>query len=127
MRRSVVIWALAGLGGLAGAFVFSLWTPGSDPANALCFSRRVLDVPCPGCGLTRAFAHLAKGEWREALVLHPLAPVVAAELGLAWGAWGLALAGRRPRRLRFEHLALANAAALAALWLGRAATGTLPW
>ena len=97
--------------------------------RAICLSRRVLDLPCPGCGLTRAFAHLAKGEWREALVLHPLSPIVAAELGVGWGAWGLALAGRLPQKLwrQLELLAIANAAALIALWLGRAAAGTLPW
>jgi hypothetical protein len=85
-------------------------------------------MPCPGCGLTRAFAHLAKGEWPEALADHPLAPVLAVELILAWLAWGAALLGRLPRR-RFpvDAVVLANAAVLCALWLGRLATGTLPW
>ena len=80
-------------------------------------------------GLTRAFAHLAKGEWPEALADHPLAPVLAVELILAWLAWGAALLGWLPLRrpLRIDVLVLANAAVLFALWLGRLATGTLPW
>jgi len=79
--------------------------------------------------MTRAFAHLAKGEWSAALRDHPLAPVVALEMFLGWAVCGLAPAAARPLRppLRIEALLLANAAALFALWLGRAATGTLPW
>lgn len=123
------LWLLAGLLGAAGLAVFHVWVPPDDPAQAICLSRRLLDLPCPGCGMTRAFAHLAKGEWSAALGDHPLAPVLALEAALGWSAWGLALAGRRSLRLpvRLETVLLANAAALVALWLGRAATGTLPW
>jgi hypothetical protein len=63
------------------------------------------------------------------LRLHPLAPVLALEAVLGWLAWGAALAARRPFRLPVgvDTLTLAHAAVLVALWLGRAATGTLPW
>jgi hypothetical protein len=79
--------------------------------------------------MTRALAHLAKGEWSAAVRDHPLAPLLALEGLLGWAIWGVALAAARPLRLplRLETLLLANAAALFALWLGRAATGTLPW
>ena len=122
------LWLCAGFLGLAGLAVFHVWVPSGDPSSALCFSRRLFHLPCPGCGMTRAFAHLAKGEWGTALVLHPLAPVVALEIVLGWLAWGTRVAGR-PLRLpvRVETVLLANAAALCALWLGRMATGTLPW
>jgi hypothetical protein len=114
---------------MAGLAVLHVWTPSGDPATALCLSRRLLHLPCPGCGLTRAFAALAKGEWAAALRLHPLAPVLALEVVLGWLAWGMALAARRPFRLPagMDTLTLAHAAVLLALWLGRAATGTLPW
>jgi hypothetical protein len=121
-------WLLTGLAGLAGLAVLHVWVPSGDPSGAICLSRRLLHIPCPGCGMTRAFAHLAKGEWGAALALHPLAPVVALEMVLGWIAWGAAVF-RRPFSLpvRIETLLVANAAALCALWLGRAATGTLPW
>jgi hypothetical protein len=78
--------------------------------------------------MTRAFGHLAKGEWSAAVTDHPLAPVVALELILGWALWGAAaLSGRPfPWMARLNALFLANAAALVALWLGRMATGTLP-
>jgi hypothetical protein len=128
-RRDARPWLLAGLVGLAGLAVLHFWTPSGDPATALCLSRRLFHLPCPACGLTRAFAHLAKGEWRAAVTLHPLAPVLALEAVLGWLAWGVALALRRPLRppVTVDALALGHVAALCALWLGRVATGTLPW
>ncbi|HEV2852457.1 MAG TPA: DUF2752 domain-containing protein [Thermoanaerobaculia bacterium] len=125
-------WLLTGLAGLAGLAVLHVWVPSGDPSGAICLSRRLLHIPCPGCGMTRAFAHLAKGEWGAALALHPLAPAVALEMVLGWIAWGVAAVSGRPLRslrlpVRIEALLVVNAAALCALWLGRAATGTLPW
>ena len=125
---SLRLWALAGLVGLAGLAILHFWVPDADPRTAFCLSRRLFHLPCPGCGLTRAFAHMAKGEWREAVADHPLAPLVATEFVLGWLAWGAVASGRLSRRLiPVDALVLANAAVLLALWLGRLATGTLPW
>ncbi len=127
------LWLLAGLAGLAGLAILHVWVPSGDSASAICLSRRLFHLPCPGCGMTRAFAHLAKGEWAAALRDHPLAPVVGLQMILGWAAWGMTAVAKRPLRLpvRLESLLLAlllaNIAALAALWLGRVATGTLPW
>ena len=123
------LWLLAGLAGLAGLAILHVWVPSGDPSTAICLLRRFFHLPCPGCGMTRALAHLAKGEWSAAVRDHPLAPGLALEAILGWTAWGVALAAARPLRLpvRLDALALANAAALVALWLGRTATGTLPW
>jgi hypothetical protein len=79
--------------------------------------------------MTRAFAHLAKGEWAAAASDHLLAFVIAAELGIAWLLWGAALARGRQVRMPagFERLVLAHLAVLVAFWLGRVSTGTLPW
>ncbi len=123
------LWLCAGFLGLAGLAVFHVWEPSGDPSSALCFSRRLFHLPCPGCGMTRAFAHLAKGEWAAAVADHPLAPVIALEFILGWVVWGASLASGRRFRLpvRIETVFVANAAALCALWLGRVATGTLPW
>jgi hypothetical protein len=116
-------WAVVGLLGLAGLFLLHVWTPSGDTRFSLCLWRRLSGIPCPGCGMTRAFAHLAKGEWRSALAVHPLAPLVAGELLLGWLAWG---AGALPRiAARLPALLLANVALLIALWMGRLAAGAL--
>jgi hypothetical protein len=129
LRLDARTWWLAGLLGVAGLAVLHVWVPSNDPAQAICLSRRLFHIPCPACGLTRAFAHLAKGEWAAAVTLHPLAPLLAAEMILGWLAAGAALAVRRPLRLPVSAnvLLLGHGAALVALWLVRAANGTLPW
>ena len=128
-RRSAWLWALAGLAGFAAAVFLRLWVPGSGPETSFCFSRRVLGLPCPGCGMTRAFAYLAKGQWSAALAAHPLAPVLAIEIVLIWLAWGRA--ALRNSSLTppawLTPVMLGHVAVLCALWLGRLATGSLPW
>lgn len=128
-RSSFGLWVLAGLAALAGFLLFRVWEPAPGSQNTVCLLRRLSSLPCPGCGMTRAFAHLAKGEWAAAASDHLLAFVLVAELGLAWLAWGAALARHRELRLpaSFESLLLAHLAVLAAFWLGRLSTGTLPW
>jgi uncharacterized protein DUF2752 len=126
-ERRAHTWAAAGLIGILGLAVLHAWTPAGDAASSICLLRRVFHLPCPGCGMTRAFASLAKGDWSTAVALHPLAPVLACEMIAGWVAWGVALASRRPLSFRLDGLLLGNLAALVALWLGRVATGTLPW
>lgn len=126
-RRSVRTWALAGLAGLAAVALLHVWVPDPDPARAFCFSRRFLHIPCPGCGLTRAFAHLAKGEWSAALVAHPLAPLFAVEALAGWLLWGIGLRRPLPRLDWVAPVTLGHLAVLCALWLGRLSTGSLPW
>ena len=60
------------IGGIA--FVLSLFA-GISP----CIIYHVTGLPCPACGLTRAFISLAHLEWRQAFFYHPLfflAPLV---------------------------------------------------
>ncbi|MGH9465342.1 MAG: DUF2752 domain-containing protein [Thermoanaerobaculia bacterium] len=124
--------ALWGLTGLAGGGVLLLLRANSLPAgrqNTLCLLRRLTGLPCPGCGLTRAFDRLADGDLPGALAAHPLAPLLAVELVVAWALWGLVAAGRLrpPGPQAVQLLLLGHLGALLALWLGRAATGSLPW
>lgn len=131
MRKpsSFGLWVLAGLAALGGFLLFRAWVPAPGVQNTVCLLRRLSGLPCPGCGMTRAFAHLAKGEWAAAASDHLLAFIIAAELGLAWLVWGVALARRRQVGMPpwFERAVLAHVAVLVAFWLGRASTGTLPW
>lgn len=127
-RAALFLWVGAGL--LAAALLPALRAAplADDPRTALCLSRRVFHLPCPFCGLTRATARLAQGDWTGALRYHPLAPLVAVQLAGAWVAGGLVLAGKlRPPSTRWiENLLLVELAVFGALWLGRLATGTLP-
>ncbi|PHS36141.1 MAG: hypothetical protein COA82_02370 [Alkaliphilus sp.] len=41
-------------------------------SGTLCFSKNVTGIPCPGCGLTRAFESLIKGDVKSAFYYHPL-------------------------------------------------------
>lgn len=127
--RRWLIWALTGAAALAGAAALRLvtLTPGAD--HSICLFRRTVGMPCPSCGLTRAAVALARGDWRAAWLVHPLGPVLAVEAALCWLAWGAVLAGllRRPSARTVELWILGHVAVLLALWLGRAATGTLPW
>ncbi|MCH7664693.1 MAG: DUF2752 domain-containing protein [Acidobacteria bacterium] len=126
-RRGLLWWLL----GLVGILVFAglrVWNPESSGFQ-ICVFRTLLDLPCPGCGLTRAMSLLAHGSLRSALDVHPLAPLLALEAGLGWVAWGVLGRDRLGREiaLRAEVLVLANAVPLLGLWLGRAATGSLPF
>jgi hypothetical protein len=121
-------WGLTGVAALAAGV--ALARADVDGGVTICMLRRLFDLPCPGCGMTRAFAALARGDLATALAFHPWAPAVAAQAGAAWLAWGASLAGAAPaavRRVRPAALAAANLTVLAALWLGRLATGTLPY
>lgn len=37
-----------------------------------CYFKAILGIPCPGCGLTRAYLALLKGNLKEAFYYHPL-------------------------------------------------------
>ena len=39
----------------------------------LCPLRRFFEIPCPGCGGTRAFFSILRGDWSNAIALNPLA------------------------------------------------------
>jgi hypothetical protein len=128
-RVSARLWVAAVFAALAGLFLLRAWVPAESAQASICLFRRATGIPCPGCGMTRAFGHLAQGEWMAAAADHPLALVLALELGLAWIAWGCALAGWIPCRLPrwLNGLLLAHVPVLVAFWLGRLSTGTLPW
>lgn len=129
-HRQILLWAALGVAGLAGLAILHVWVPSGGASTSICLFRRVSGIPCPGCGMTRAFAHLAKGEWLEAAHDHPFSFLLATEAGLVWAAWGLALLRgvpfRQPRQEILTGLVLGHVVLLCAFWLGRLVTGTLP-
>ena len=82
------LWLLAGLVMLSTGLLLSVWHPSDRIEHSICFMRRVFEVPCPGCGLTRGFAALAKWDFAAAVAAHPLSPLFALEALAAWLFWG---------------------------------------
>jgi hypothetical protein len=41
-----------------------------------CASRLILRVSCPGCGLTRSFVSVARGEWKMATRANAMGPIL---------------------------------------------------
>ena len=121
----LLVWA-APLG-VAGLW---LWDPATHGGPTLCPLRAATGVPCPGCGVTRALGALTHARWHEAVVLHPLAPLVALVLV---GCWAHALARRvgavapmTPRARRVTTaLAVAGALVTVGVWVLRLAHGDL--
>jgi hypothetical protein len=89
------------------------------PLPHSCFSRAALGVPCPGCGLTRSFIYLARGDWQNAWREHHLGWLLAAIVALQfpYRAWALAGEGRRALSPSFATgLAVVVAILLAINW-----------
>lgn len=70
---------------IAGAFLLHgspdgrLWLPvplvrAEVPLPDTCWSRRLLGISCPGCGLTRSFVAMAHGRLRQALDFNLMGP-----------------------------------------------------
>lgn len=48
----------------------------------ICPWKAATGIPCPGCGLTRATIRFARGDFAEALRLHPFAPIAVTGIAL---------------------------------------------
>lgn len=110
---------LLGAAGIATVALLS-----SDDGPVLCPFRRITGVPCAGCGLTRCAGELARLDVAGAFGVHPLGPLVLAQLVVVLVLWLV-----RPERVRERWvvpLVVANGVALFAVWLLRLATGDIP-
>ncbi|HEX5323853.1 MAG TPA: DUF2752 domain-containing protein [Capsulimonadaceae bacterium] len=63
---------------------------------AFCPFYRLTGLPCPGCGLTRAFVCIGHGHWAQSLHWHPIGWLVYAAFLLLWLHAGLTLVRGRP-------------------------------
>jgi len=128
-RRALYAWVALGVLG-AAAFVLLGEVPALTGGGfVICAFKRTTGISCPGCGMTRAMAALARGDLWSALQLHPFAPLLLVESVLLWlmGARSLLRRGvlDLPSKL-IERLIVWQGAALLVLWIARLATGTLP-
>ncbi|MBZ0115109.1 MAG: DUF2752 domain-containing protein [Thermoanaerobaculia bacterium] len=127
----LALWLAVGFGAGLGLWFLGQVAPAySGPEQSLCLLRRA-GIPCPNCGMTRALGALGRGDLDAAQALHPLAVVFLTEGFILWVFSGVQLARRRhwpsPTSRQFAGWLAAHAVALVALWLGRSATGTVPW
>jgi hypothetical protein len=92
-----------------------VWHPADDGGIVLCVFRNLTGIPCMGCGLTRSFCALAKGDAMRAFVFHPLGPALFAAACAYWLRGVAFFANRRAAVARFD----------AAVWRWRAPLVTL--
>jgi len=83
-------------GAIALSFLLDIDAQGIRVGDSLrlpgtCTSRELLDLPCPGCGLTRSFVSLAHGDWAGAWRYHRVgfAMFILVLLQLPYRAWRL--------------------------------------
>lgn len=96
-----------------------------------CIARTMTGIPCPGCGMTRAYLALLRGDAMAAAAYHPLfwtVPVAAVLMAAQGVAAARACAGPAGRARRARRMARACTAALVllavafgVLWLVRMA------
>jgi hypothetical protein len=119
---AMLAWALEVLPNERVAFRgFPEW-----PLPHSCFSRAALGVSCPGCGLTRSFVYLARGDWHNAWREHRLGWLLAAIVALQfpYRGWALASGSRAALSPHFATgLAIIVAALLVINWGLKFATG----
>lgn len=62
---------------------------------SVCLFHNFTGLPCPGCGLTRSWVSMAHGHFGEALVWHPLGPLMFVAT-LLYALWSVGIALQRP-------------------------------
>jgi hypothetical protein len=67
---------------LVAALLVLFIAAGNLITGSICYFRAVPGVPCPGCGLTRAYLSLAAGNIRGAFEWHPLFWLVPVFIGM---------------------------------------------
>ena len=100
----------------------------SDDGPTVCPFALCTGMACPGCGMTRAAAHLLRGDFGLAFGYHPLIPMVAVQALGGWAWYMLRRTNRvRPMSSRTLNVILiGTAAALVVVWILRMTLGALP-
>lgn len=130
-RFTRLLWAAVGVAALCVLLVGRWLAP--DPSGMgthvqlglpACAFHALTGLPCPTCGLTTSFAHMARLQFTDALRAHWLGPplfaiTVAAVAICAWGCVRAMPIASVAKRLRVARLVAIIAAAAVIGWLVR--------
>lgn len=100
MRRALFVLPLTSV-----VFAVSAaWRVSELPGLVLCPFRAVTGLPCPGCGMTRAFCSIGHGEFARAFGYNALAPFVFVAAMLVWAHALATVLKLDPARAALERL-----------------------
>lgn len=119
-ERWVTIFLAAGA--LAALVVAFVWPMNSiDEGRPSCMLRLAVGLPCPGCGMTRAWVHMANGDVSGAFAYNLFGPIgfALAAILVGYVAWAL-IRRRAPERI-WDFVSPRWVAVTAGLWLGYSA------
>jgi hypothetical protein len=105
-RPGKLDWVIA-LGAVAVLMVSVVFTADQPPGFSICAFYSVTGLPCPGCGLTRAFCAISHGHWGDAWAFNPF--------GFLWYALTVFLVVR-PLLIRLSKYAEQEGRILASRW-----------
>lgn len=81
-QRPSKIWEIVILSSIL--LVALLVPPFYQGGFTLCLFRNITGLPCPGCGMTRAFLFLGHGDFYEAIRLNPNSPLIFSIIVFLW-------------------------------------------
>jgi len=114
----IILWGSSLPALLAASF---LYFPHATTGPVLCPMALLLGMPCPGCGITRAFCFASHGHFREAFGFHPLWPLLLAYFAFLWGYQLAEVVKGAPPRLPTYRIAGVAIVVLLAFWVVRLA------
>lgn len=119
------VWLSPALVGLGLASLAAVGPVGDGVG--LCPYRNLFGVACPGCGLSRAASSMLNGDVSAAMTYHPLVPLFLAQAVVGSVMWvGHKRGWWTVNRRSVAIVGVVNIILLSAVWLVRAANGTLP-
>jgi len=103
---------------LAASF---LYFPLATTGPVLCPLALIIGMPCPGCGITRAFCFASHGRFHEAFQFHPLWPLILAYFAFLWVYQIMESAKGEPPKLPTYRIAAVAIFVLLGFWAVRLA------